>query len=220
MFFAATPAAISWRRLASTRSRKIFFGNSLWPGARAVRNSSGYFSRTGSDSSTSRNSLLPYSNWDSNWSTHLRTNRVAAAMNTGTDGRLDIAGPSAKPTMHLAHTFLHDPFYGPTPARVKDSHRPAFCVHQNDGQAIGGQNCEQQTRGLGDQAVAREPRLADLRNAMNEVRVNLAQGNQRPLAPLAGWLRLCGRNLQAARFCSTARRESSRVKPRFRLRLP
>src|SRR3954468_21002559 len=44
MFFAGIPAASNWRRLASARSRKIFFGNSLCPGAREVRNNSGYFS--------------------------------------------------------------------------------------------------------------------------------------------------------------------------------
>ena len=44
MFFGGTPAAMSWRRLASARSTKIFFGKSLCPGAREVRNKSGYFS--------------------------------------------------------------------------------------------------------------------------------------------------------------------------------
>jgi len=51
--------------LASTRSRKIFLGRSLCPGARALKNRSGYFSRTGSDSLISRNRLAPYSNCDS-----------------------------------------------------------------------------------------------------------------------------------------------------------
>jgi len=32
MFLAGTPALRSWRRLASTRSKKIFTGSSLWPG--------------------------------------------------------------------------------------------------------------------------------------------------------------------------------------------
>src|SRR4029077_2061443 len=45
--FAGTPASISCRRLASTRSRKMFTGSLLCPGARAVRKSRGYFSRTG-----------------------------------------------------------------------------------------------------------------------------------------------------------------------------
>src|SRR5437016_10111737 len=50
MFFAETPAIMSCCRFASTKSRKIFFGNSLCPGARALKNSNGYFSRIGSDS--------------------------------------------------------------------------------------------------------------------------------------------------------------------------
>jgi hypothetical protein len=105
-------------------------------------------------------------------------------MNTGADGRPDVGGASAKPPLHLTHTFLHDPFHGPTPAGMKDSYRSAFCVHQNNWQAIGGQNCEEEARGSGDQAVAGKPRLGDLRNAMNKVRVNLAERNQRPLSAL------------------------------------
>ena len=64
------------------------------------------------------------------------------------------------------------------------SNGPAFCVHQNDRQAIGGQNGEQQAGGLGDQAVAGESRFGDFRNAMNKIGVNLAHGDQRPLAAL------------------------------------
>ena len=67
---------------------------------------------------------------------------------------------------------------------MEHSHGPAFCVHQNHRQTIGGQNCEQQARGSSDQAVARETRFGDFRNAMNKIGVDLAQGNQRPLAPL------------------------------------
>ena len=156
MCFAATPVASNWRRLASTRSRNIFLGNSLWPGARAVRNSNGYFSRTGSDSSTSRNSLLPYSNWDSNCGSHFRANVVTASVDPWTDGRSEIAGASAETAIHLAHAFFHDTFHRPAPARMKDSNRLALCVHQNHRQAIGRENCQQNTRGLRDQAVAGE----------------------------------------------------------------
>src|SRR5438876_11353166 len=45
IFFAKTPAAMSCWRFASTKSKKIFFGSSLWPGARALKNSNGHLSR-------------------------------------------------------------------------------------------------------------------------------------------------------------------------------
>ena len=140
------PDASNWRRLASTRSRKIFLGSSLWPGARAVKKSSGYFSRTGSESSTSRNNLLPYSNCDSNCSSYFGADGVTATVNSGADRGPDIAGRSAEVAMHFAHTFLHDALDGSAPARMEDADGPAFCVHQNNRQAIGGQNCQQQAR--------------------------------------------------------------------------
>ena len=67
-----------------------------------------------------------------------------------------------------------------------------FDVHEYDRQAVRGQNCEQQTRGLRDQAVAGETRLGNFRNAMNKVGMNLAKGNQRPLAPLVDRSELAG----------------------------
>ena len=87
---------------------------------------------------------------------HFRPDGVAAAMDAWADGRPEIAGTSAEPALHLAHAFLHDPFHRSPPARMEHSHRPALCVHQNDRQAIRGQNCQQETRGPGDQAVAGE----------------------------------------------------------------
>ena len=77
-------------------------------------------------------------------------------MNAWADGRPEIAGTSTEPAPHLAHAFFHDAFHRSPPARVEDSHRPALCVHEYDRQAVGGENCEQQTRGLSDQAVASE----------------------------------------------------------------
>src|SRR5262249_16110881 len=59
---AGTPASSSWRRLASIRSRKMLTGSSLWPGARAVRNRSGYRSRTTSELFSSRNRSAAYWN--------------------------------------------------------------------------------------------------------------------------------------------------------------
>src|SRR5207244_6324586 len=47
IFFAETPAASNWRRFASTRSRKKRLGRSPWPGERALRKGSGYFSWIG-----------------------------------------------------------------------------------------------------------------------------------------------------------------------------
>src|SRR6185369_897945 len=116
-------------------------------------------------------------------STHLGTNAVATAVNAGANRRPQIAGPSTEPAPHLAHAFFHNTFYRPPPARMEGSHRAAFYVHEDDRQAVCCQNCEQQARSSGDETVAGETQCGDLRNAMNEVGMNLAEGNQRPLAP-------------------------------------
>jgi hypothetical protein len=117
--------------------------------------------------------------------TNLGTNAVATTMNTGADGRLEIPRASTEAALHFAHAFFHDTFHRPPPARMEDSHRTALCVYKYDRQAVRGQNCEQETWGLCDQTVARKTHLRGFRNAMNEIRVNLAECNQRPFTPLS-----------------------------------
>ena len=87
-------------------------------------------------------------------SSYFGADGVTAIVNSGTDCGPQVAGQSAEVTVHLADTLLDDAFDGPTPARVEDADSAAFCVHQDDRQAIGGQNSQQQTWLLRDQAVA------------------------------------------------------------------
>jgi hypothetical protein len=105
-------------------------------------------------------------------------------MDPWADGRLEIAGTRAETAVHLADAFLHDPLHCSPPARMKHSHRPALCVHQNYWQTIGGENCQQEIRSLRHQAVAGQSWLRNFRNAMNKVRVDLPDGDQWQLAPL------------------------------------
>src|SRR6266446_3612327 len=111
---------------------------------------------------------------------HFGANVVAATVNSGADGSPEIAGRGAEPAPHLAHALLHDAFDSSTPARMEYADGTASGVHQDYGQTIGGQNCQQNSWGLSDQAVTGERRFRKLGNAMNKVRETLAQGDQRP----------------------------------------
>lgn len=117
-------------------------------------------------------------------STHFGTNGVATAMNAGANRSPEIAGTSTEPAPHLAHALFHYTFHRPPPARMEHSDRPALKVCEYDRKAIRGQNGQYQAWGLSDQAIAGETCLEDFRSAMNKVGMNLAQGNERPLAPL------------------------------------
>ena len=69
---------------------------------------------------------------------------------------------------------------------MEHTYRAAFRVHQDNRQAVCGQNCEQEPGGLRDQAVAGETGFRRLRNTVNKVRMNLSQGNERPREAFPG----------------------------------
>ncbi len=118
-------------------------------------------------------------------SSHLWANVITAPVDTWPNSRAQIAGSGAEPAKHLAHTFFHDAFHRPAPARMKHADRRALCVHQDHGQAIRRKNCEQDTRCLGDQAIAGKLRARNASYAVNEVRVYLTQGDKWPRAASA-----------------------------------
>jgi len=140
----------------------------------------GYLSRTGSRSSTSRNSFPAYANCESNFLANFRAHLVTAAVNAGTNRGLEIARPAAEPAMHLAHSFLHDALERSTPARVKHAHCVALGVDENNRQAVGGLNAEQQAGSCSDQAVAGKLCFPWRIDEVDDVGMNLPQRDQRP----------------------------------------
>ncbi len=108
MLFASTPAATNWRRLASTKSRKIFVGRVECPGARAVKKVRDTFRARGRTSLTSRNragSVL-----------ELRFKLVRTSSptsqqqppNARSNGGFEVAGAAAEVATHFAHAFFDD----------------------------------------------------------------------------------------------------------------
>ena len=154
IFFASTPASSSCRRFASTRSRKSFTGNSLCPGARAVRNSNGYFSRTGSDSFTSRNKLLGVCELSFESGAHFFAHFVAASLHARSNRRHQVSRIAPEVFPHLADTFLDDALDRAAPACVKNADSPPLPIRQNDGKAIGSLHGQEQPRRIRDHPVS------------------------------------------------------------------
>lgn len=88
--------------------------------------------------------------------TNFPTHFVTTTVNARADCGLEIAGTAAETTVHLADSFLRDPFERAVPAGVKYTYGPAVRVDKDDGQAIRGLNTEQQTRCVSDESVAGE----------------------------------------------------------------
>src|SRR5579884_2604293 len=87
---------------------------------------------------------------------YLGTDDIAAAPNTRSDGSAKIRGITAKVPAHLADSLLHDARHGASPPRVEGAHCSEFSIDNQDRHAVGGLDSEQQARGGGDEAIARE----------------------------------------------------------------
>ncbi len=80
--------------------------------------------------------------------------------------------------MHLANAFFNDALDSSAPAGVENSNGAVLGIDQNHGQAVGGENSQQNSGGIGDQAVAGEWFAGDLRNTVDDVGVDLAKGDE------------------------------------------
>jgi hypothetical protein len=101
-------------------------------------------------------------------------------MNAGSDGGQEVARFSVEPAAHLADAFFDDSLDGSTPSGVKGAHGPIFPVNEDDRQAIGSLHGEQKAGSIGDQAIAGDWRVGGAIHAMNQIRMDLTQGDQRP----------------------------------------
>lgn len=109
---------------------------------------------------------------------HLRSDLITAAANSRANRRTQIGRSSSKPAVHLAHTFFDDPLNRSAPAGMKDAYGPVLGIDQNHGKAIGGQNTEQDSRSVGYQAIAGKRIIWDLTDQVNDVGVDLAEGQK------------------------------------------
>jgi len=111
---------------------------------------------------------------------YFRTDLIAAAVNSRTNGCFDIARQRTEVAPHLPHSLLDDSLHCASPAGVEDAYRATFRIHQNDWQAVSGLNTQKKTRRAGDEAIAHELLLDWFGNTVNEIGMNLARRDQRP----------------------------------------
>ncbi len=111
---------------------------------------------------------------------HFRSNLVAAVVDPGTDGRLQVARQCAELAAHFAHPLFDDTSQCPAPTGVKHADSTAFRVNEDDGQTVGGLNGEQQIGRGGDQAIAHKGRVGRRYDEVDQIGVDLAKRNQGP----------------------------------------
>lgn len=105
---------------------------------------------------------------------------IAAVVNAGADGSLNVSRLRSEIAAHFSYTFFNDALHGAAPAGVEDTYCMALGVDQDDGEAVGGLDREQKSRGAGDEAIAGKLMGRDADDAVDEVGMNLAQRNQGP----------------------------------------
>jgi len=84
---------------------------------------------------------------------HFRPHLVAARADRGPNGHSNFFRPRAKPTGHLAQRFCHDAANRAAPPRVHRGDGMVGRIGDQDGNAIGGTNCQDESGLIGDQSV-------------------------------------------------------------------
>src|SRR5437868_5790064 len=105
-------------------------------------------------------------------------------MNPGSDCCDQVTRIAAERALHLAHALLHNAGQRATPAGVKGANRFVNWISEKDRKTISGLDGEQGARDVGDQAVASERFCGKPVDAMDAIRMNLAQGDEKRLAAL------------------------------------
>src|SRR5438552_18841163 len=96
-------------------------------------------------------------------------------MNTGSDSGQEIARVAGEVAAHSAHAIFHDACQCTAPSGVKCAYGFSFRISKKDWKAIGGLYGQDDASNIGDHAVASQPFIGNAGDAMNNVRVHLAQ---------------------------------------------
>ncbi len=102
---------------------------------------------------------------------------VAAAMDPRADGSSNVPGPGTEATAHFTDPLLDDSVDCPAPAGMKNAHRAMFGIDKHDRKAVGGLDGEQNSGCVGDQTVAGKRFSRWFRYTMDEIGMNLPQGD-------------------------------------------
>jgi len=82
--------------------------------------------------------------------------------------------------VHFSYSFFDNALDGPAPTRMKHSDGSLLGIYQDDRKAIGGLDGKENVGHAGDEAIADQRFLWQRGNAVNEIGMNLALGNEGP----------------------------------------
>src|ERR1700693_2900830 len=104
-------------------------------------------------------------------------------MNSRPDRGFDVTRQSPEVAPHFSHALFNNALDRSPPTGVEDSYRSALNIHQHDRQTIRSPDTQQHPRSLRQQTIACELFVRRLTHAMNQIRVDLPQRDQRPRLP-------------------------------------
>src|SRR5438309_90085 len=101
-------------------------------------------------------------------------------MNSRPDGGFDVTRHSPKVAPHFSDTFFNNALDRSPPTGMENSNSLLLNIHQDDRQTIGSPYAQQHSWSVREQTIACELFLWKLVHAMNKIRMDLPQHDQRP----------------------------------------
>jgi hypothetical protein len=105
--------------------------------------------------------------------------------------------------VHFADALLDDSPDGSAPPGVKNPHGTVLGIDEYDRKAVCGLDSEQNSGGVGEQAIAGELFLGWFENTMNEIGMNLTQRDQWPEFLPRGCADLTFKRRPVSLYCRT-----------------
>jgi hypothetical protein len=110
----------------------------------------------------------------------LGSDLIAAVPNSRANRRPELRRIASEMLAHLPDALFDNAFHRSAPPSVKNADRAMLGIDHDHGQAIRREHRKQQPRRVGYQAIASQRMCRSLRNAMNEVGMDLSQAHQVP----------------------------------------
>src|SRR5437868_4048159 len=101
-------------------------------------------------------------------------------MNSRPNGGFDVTRHSPKVAPDFSDTFFNNALDRAPPTGVENSDSFLLNIHQDDWQTIGSPYSQQHSWSVREQTIACELLFGILAHAMNKIRVDLPQRDQRP----------------------------------------
>jgi len=111
---------------------------------------------------------------------HFSSCLITARPDARADGGDQIPRVAREMLAEFADSFFNDALDGAAPSGVENTDCTALSVSDDDGNAIGGEYGQEQSRSIGDEAVAGKWVLRDTIEMVDQVGMNLTERDKRP----------------------------------------